>query len=209
MPYLDWLIYKMYGRVRAAHDRYVRELREERLAASARIHATALVDDVATIVNHSENPDDVVIGANSSIQGHLLIMPQGGKIVIGEKSLVGPGTKVWSAGSITIGSYVMISHNVNIHDNNSHSLSWRERREEIDHVYPHLRLYKHAFDLKAKPVVIEDDVWVGFGSSILKGVRVGRGALIGAGTMVTEDVAPFTIVGGNPMRVLKKLDPET
>lgn len=64
------------------------------------------------------------------------------------------------------------------------------------------------FDVKIKrpeddqPVVIEDDVWVGTGAIILKGVRLGRGCIIAAGAVVTKDVAPYTIVAGVPARRL-------
>ena len=57
----------------------------------------------------------------------------------------------------------------------------------------------------AKPVVIEDDVWVGGGAIILPGVTVGKGAVVGAGAVVSKDVAPYTVVGGNPATVIKNL----
>ena len=52
-------------------------------------------------------------------------------------------------------------------------------------------------------IIIEDDVWIGWGAIILKGVRVGEGSIIGAGSVVTRDVQPFTIVGGNPAEFIK------
>jgi len=65
-----------------------------------------------------------------------------------------------------------------------------------------------SLDLVTKSdVVIEDDVWIGFSVIILKGVHVGRGAIIGAGSVVTKSVPAFSVVGGNPARVVKKLDP--
>ena len=51
-----------------------------------------------------------------------------------------------------------------------------------------------------------DDAWIGFNSIILKGVTVGRGAVVGAGSVVTNDVPDHTVVAGNPARVIKKLD---
>jgi acetyltransferase-like isoleucine patch superfamily enzyme len=50
--------------------------------------------------------------------------------------------------------------------------------------------------------VIEDDVWIGFSASIMKGVKIGRGAIIGAGSMVTKDVPPYAIVAGNPAQTI-------
>jgi acetyltransferase-like isoleucine patch superfamily enzyme len=53
-------------------------------------------------------------------------------------------------------------------------------------------------------MIIEDEVWIGFGASIIGGVHIGRGAIIGAGTVVTKDVPAKAVVVGNPMRIVKK-----
>jgi acetyltransferase-like isoleucine patch superfamily enzyme len=58
------------------------------------------------------------------------------------------------------------------------------------------------------PIHIEDDVWIGFGAIILPGVTVGRGAIVGAGAVVTRDVTPYTIVGGVPARLIRRRQPE-
>ena len=54
-----------------------------------------------------------------------------------------------------------------------------------------------------KPIVVGDDVWLGYGAIILPGVTIGDGAIIGAGTVVTKDVPPYAIVGGNPAKVIR------
>ena len=51
-----------------------------------------------------------------------------------------------------------------------------------------------------KPIIIEDDVWIGSGAIITQGVRVGKGAIIAAGAIVTKDVEPFSVVGGVPAK---------
>ena len=56
-----------------------------------------------------------------------------------------------------------------------------------------------------RPVVIEDKVWIGINATILPGVRVGYGAIIGANSVVTKDVPPMTVVAGNPVRTIKEL----
>lgn len=68
--------------------------------------------------------------------------------------------------------------------------------------------YSHAFPIIDQgyydaPIVVEDDVWIGFGAIILAGVTIGRGAIIGAGSVVNKDVPPYAIVGGVPAKVLK------
>lgn len=74
---------------------------------------------------------------------------------------------------------------------------------------------RYMFDVKVKqpcndlPVIVEDDVWVGCGAIILKGVTIGRGAIVGAGSVVTSSVSPYSIVAGNPARILKnRFEPE-
>ena len=61
---------------------------------------------------------------------------------------------------------------------------------------------RQGFDAP-RPIVIEDDVWIGARVIILPGVRVGKGSIIGAGSVVTHDVAPYSIVGGNPARLIR------
>lgn len=78
----------------------------------------------------------------------------------------------------------------------------------------HLRCDTHVIDktdipmimqgMKEKDIVIEDDVWIGYGAQILSGVHIGKGAVIGAGAVVTKDVSPYSVVGGIPARVIKK-----
>jgi maltose O-acetyltransferase len=94
--------------------------------------------------------------------------------------------------SITIGNRVLISHDVNIHDGTAHSADPTERHEHfrriIEQGHP-----VHSRDLPgvhSSPVVIEDDVWISFGVTILRGVRIGAGSIIAARSIVTEDVPP-------------------
>lgn len=57
-----------------------------------------------------------------------------------------------------------------------------------------------------RPIVIEDKVWIGINSTVLPGVRIGYGAIVGANSVVTKDVAPNTIVAGNPARFIKNIE---
>lgn len=57
-----------------------------------------------------------------------------------------------------------------------------------------------------RPIVIEDKVWIGINSTVLPGVRIGRGAIVGANSVVTKDVAPNTVVAGNPARFIKNIE---
>jgi acetyltransferase-like isoleucine patch superfamily enzyme len=94
---------------------------------------------------------------------------------------------------------VILSHGVQIFDNNSHSMSAADRHERFRELRTsgwHLQ----PEQISHKPVRIEDDAWIGFNSAILKGVTIGRGAIVGACSVITQDVPPFAVVVGNPAR---------
>ena len=81
----------------------------------------------------------------------------------------------------------------------------------IDHRHDHCRHiltagHPRKIDLGDRPVRIEDDAWLAAGSIVMRGVCIGRGAIVGAGSVVTHDVPAFTVVAGNPARVIRTLD---
>lgn len=150
-------------------------------------------------IHNGREPSAITIGPNSKIYGTLQVLGHGGRIEIGEFSFVSENTNIWSGCRVKIGDRVLISHGVNIHDTSSHSLSARERHLHFVEIctsgHP-----KDLPDVKQQPIVIEDDAWIGFNSTILKGVTIGRGAVVGACSVVTKDVPPFTVVVGHPAR---------
>jgi len=101
---------------------------------------------------------------------------------------------------------VLISHNVDIHDSNDHPVDPKLRHEH----HKHILFVGHVdnIDLDEREIIIEDDVWIGFNATILKGVKIGKGAIVSACSVVTKDVPPYTIVVGNPARVIKSIKPE-
>jgi maltose O-acetyltransferase len=158
------------------------------------------------IANFQNAKGAISIGRSSHIRGELLVFAHGGAIHIGETCYVGENTRIWSAASITIGDRVLISHGVNIHDNLSHSVSASSRHNHflkiITSGHPAV-----VSDIPAAAVVIEDDVWIGFNAAILKGVTIGKGAVVGAASVVTKDVPAYTIVAGNPAKPIGTASP--
>ena len=153
------------------------------------------------IHNFSGDKELITIGPNTLFYGELLIFNHCGAITIGENCFIGENSKIWSMSSVDIGDRVQISHGVNIHDTNSHSYSAKSRHQDfLDTIT--LGIQKHKEDVSSLPVIIEDDVWIGFNATILKGVKIGKGAVVGACSVVTKDVEPYTIVVGNPARVV-------
>ncbi len=167
------------------------------LAKGARLGRTARV------INIGGRSSQIQIGVSSIIDGQLLVFPHGGHISIGEWSFVGEGTRIWSAAHIDIGNRVMISHNVNIFDSLTHPLSASLRHQHFQHIAT--LGHPKNIDLGEQPVKIGDDAWIAAGAIVLRGVVIGQGAIVGAGAVVTRDVAPWTVVAGNPARVVREL----
>ena len=169
------------------------------------VHNTSKFYEESFVNNMQNNPSSITIDSNTHIRGHLQLFKQGGLISIGKDCYIGENSKVWSAGSITIGDRVLISHGVNIHDNISHPLNHHKRHDDYLRILGKNNLDPFIFDLKAKPVCIKNDAWIGFNAIILKGVTIGEGAIVGAGSLVTKDVPDWAIVGGNPAQIIKMI----
>ena len=125
-----------------------------------------------------------------------------GNVLLGRfVSITGPGTVIKSLGNkIHIGSFSSIGQNVCIVDFN-HSL------ERMSSSFIHHAVFKEEFtkDILTKgPVTIEEDVWIGSNTVILPGLKIGRGSVIGAGSIVTADIPRYSIAAGNPARVIAK-----
>ena len=108
-------------------------------------------------------------------------------VSIGRNVVVMPGCLMMSAGGITIGDGTMIAANVQLISNN-HDLYERQI-------------------ITCRPIHIGRNVWIGAGATILPGVTIGDNAVVGAASVVTKDVAPDTIVVGNPARLIKRIPP--
>ena len=102
-----------------------------------------------------------------------------------------------------IGERVLVAHNVNIFDSLTHPLNARLRHEQFVAILQ--SGHPRSIDLGERPVVLGNDVWVGANASVLRGVTVGDGAIVGAGAVVVHDVAPYCIVAGNPATVVREL----
>jgi maltose O-acetyltransferase len=177
---------------------------ETRMRAAATVGAGTRLFADSNLV--APQPGQIRIGESCHIMGEILVLSRDAACTIGHHCSLGKDSRIWTQASVTIGNWVLIAHLVDIHDNNSHSLDWRERRQDATNVFD-LGVALDVTKVAAAPIVIEDDVWIGAKSTILKGVRIGRGAVVAAASVVTSDVPPFTLVAGNPARVVRKLDP--
>lgn len=112
-----------------------------------------------------------------------------GELIIGDGSFVNYGCSIAATDRVEIGKWALIGTYVNVADTNFHD----------------------AYDRRAmgasKRVFIDDDVWLGTRSIVLSGVTIGKGAIVGAGAVVTKDVEPFAIVSGVPAQKRGEIDP--
>jgi acetyltransferase-like isoleucine patch superfamily enzyme len=140
------------------------------------------------------HPENVHLGARVYI-GHRTMLKgyYKNEMHIGDETWIGQSCFLHSAGGIHIGARVGIGPSVMV---------LTSTHAELGRSTPPL-----ASPLEFAPVHIEDEVNIGIGSIILPGVRIGRGAKVGAGSLVTADVAPYAIVAGSPARFLRERPP--
>ncbi len=171
--------------------RYAREL------ASARLYLAA-VDEVGAGVRtlaqpRIENRGFMAIGAHTLLRSVNvpveLASGPGARLEIGDDCSINYGVSIGCTESIRIGARCRLGPYVMIVDSAFHELTDRSKRPA------------------PQPVVIEDDVWVGAKASIMPGVHLGRGAVVGTAAVVTKDVPPFSVVAGVPARLVKTIDP--
>ena len=126
----------------------------------------------------------------SHLPVELGAMP-GGVLSIGDRTYINSGASICAQKSVKIGARCAIGNQVLVMDTDFHSIE--------DHTQPGI----------ARPVVIEDDVWLSARVIVLKGVTIGRGAVVAAGAVVTKDVPPYTLVGGVPAKFIRSMEPRT
>ena len=114
----------------------------------------------------------IKVAEKSCIRGSLEVQRENGRIEIGSNCYVGDHTRIWAAESIKVGNNVLIAHNVNIFDNDTHPTDYIERRDDAENII--FRGKRNSYQtLHSSPIEIGDDAWIGCNSIILKGVKIG------------------------------------
>lgn len=152
----------------------------------------------------------VTVGDNSQIGGTYVFERGLGSVTIGSKSSIGGGCKFicTQEGGIHIGSNTMISWDCTLIDTNAHSLDPEIRANDaydwkVGLDAGQIGIYKDWSQVASAPIYIGDNVWIGFETAIMKGVTIGNGAVIGARSMVTHDVAPYCVYAGSPAKFVR------
>ncbi len=181
----------------------------------ASIPENVLLDDTAYVETsfsffcyRSQAEVGVRIGRGASIYlGTMFDVRPNGRVSLGEYTLV-HGARIVCDSEIEIGDYTMISWNVVLMDTYRMSLDPKERRHELEAAArrePRLPLVVEGNAPPARPIRIGKNAWIGFDSIVLPGVTIGDGAIVGARSVVVENVEPYTIVAGNPARFIRRL----
>ena len=138
------------------------------------------IGDYATLITAPDKRIDLSTWQTDKINGELQL---------GKYILISPGTSIRSAKKIVIGDSTMIASDVTITDSD-----WHDIYDRTDYV------------ASPKEVIIQENVWIGEKSLILKGSKIGKNSIIGAGSVVSGEVPANVIFAGNPAKQIKKLD---
>ena len=138
------------------------------------------VGDHAHIISASDNKVRLTTWSNKQAQGC---------IAIGDYCLISPGCRLSAAEDITIGHSCMLGANCYISDCDWHG------------IYNRIRPFRCT-----KPVVIENNVWLGDGVTVCKGVTIGENSVVGTGAVVTKNIPNNVVAVGNPARIVKNID---
>jgi acetyltransferase-like isoleucine patch superfamily enzyme len=133
------------------------------------------------------------LGTESIIEDFATVNNGMGGVHIGARTLVGLGNVL--IGPLRIGDDVIIAQNVVF--------------SGLNHGYADVRLPIRDQPCTTAEIVVEDEVWIGANSVITAGVRIGKHAVVAGGSVVTKDVPPYTVVGGNPARPIRHYSPAT
>lgn len=165
----------------------------------------------ANLVIRPPEESGITIGNDCIIESTFVVECRGGKISVGDRTFIGGKGLFVCANEISIGSDVMFSWGCTLIDNDAHSLNWKDRVDDVKDWKKgsdegHLGKYKNWDKVSKGKIIIKDKAWIGFNVIILKNVTIGEGAVVAAGSVVTKNVEPYTLVGGNPANFIRNLD---
>lgn len=136
--------------------------------------------------------NDFRLGAHSTIEEYCVIDNGVGNIIIGSHTRIGLRSTL--IGPLQIGNHIILAQNVVI--------------SGLNHTYQdtHTPIYRQK--VAVSPIIIEDEAWIAANAVITAGVTIGRHAVVAAGSVVTKDVPPYSVVAGNPAKIIKRYNPE-
>ncbi len=137
--------------------------------------------------------NNFVLGRDSTIEDFSTINNGVGDIIIGERVRIGMSNTL--IGPVTVGNDVIFAQNI--------------VASGLNHGYEDISLPITDQKVSTDPIIVEDEAWIGANAVLTAGVTIGKHSIVAAGCVVVKDVPPYSIVGGNPGRLLKQYNPET
>lgn len=179
-----------------------------RIPANVTVADSAYVEtSFSFLLFRSERSPGATIGRGASTYlGTMFDVGPGGRVTLGEFVLM-HGARIICDDNVTIDDYALISWNVVLMDSYRVHVDPDRRRADLRRV-PDLDPRRLEAGVRPRPVRIGRASWIGFDTCVLPGITVGEGAIVGARSVVTRDVEPFTIVAGNPARFVRRLTDE-
>lgn len=157
-----------------------------------------------------ENRKYVTVGERGLIKAQFTFETPQGEVHIGNNTHIG-GAQFICRSRIDVGNDVTMAWGITLYDHDSHSTNWEYRKHDNEQCYEDYVktgnniANKDWSHVNSAPIRIEDKVWIGMDTLILKGVTIGEGSVVAARSVVTKDVPPYSLVAGNPARVVKSL----
>ncbi len=133
------------------------------------------------------------LGDDSTIEDFSTINNGVGDVIIGDRTRIGLGNTI--IGPVTIGNDIRLAQNVVL--------------SGLNHNYTDINLPIHEQGVSTAPIVVEDESWIGSNAVIVAGVTIGKHSIVAAGSVVTKSVPPYSVVVGNPGRVIKQYNHES
>ena len=133
------------------------------------------------------------LGKDSTIEDFCTINNGVGDVIIGDRSRIGMSNVL--IGPVLIGNDVMFAQNIVL--------------SGLNHGYEKIDVVPHKQEVVKKQIIVQDEVWIGANSVVVAGVTIGKHSVVAAGSVVTKDVPAFSVVAGNPAKLLKKYNFET
>lgn len=169
------------------------------IPANIEVGDNTVIDSAATFKHFfSTQAPGLVVGSHVTFCRAALSTETGGLIEIGDYCYLSNAALVCSE-HISIGSHVFIAGGVTIADSDFHPIAPAARLADTLATSP-LGNHQHRPAVASRPIVIEDGVWIGFNATVMKGVRIGKDAVIEAGAVVISDVPAGCTVAGNPAK---------
>lgn len=193
---------------RSARSAWLR-LRLARLGEAAYVDLSARIDFPRRVVigsgsriehrsvvrGNTSHATGIRVGSEVSVKDYAIINANAGHVSIGDRSWIGPHCVIYGNGGVEIGNDVLIAAHTSI--------------TTVSHIAERVDVPINDQGISCDPVIIENDVWLGLNCTILQGVTIGSGSIIGAGAVVTKDIPRGSIALGVPARVVGHRAPQS